>query len=738
MRAHQGLTLSLRHLLILLTAIGLLPLALLGVWSIHAAGQYQQREHERAMLDITRALSSAVDAELEGSVAALTSMARTPAMVEGDIRAFYDVAREQAQAQPEWLGVVLTDADGRMLFRTTAAFGAPPAAVADPASLQQVLSVRRPVVGQVTRGTGGRPAVPVRIPVTDRKGGLYTLTAVIRPDRIMRVIQRQRVPEGSLISIMDGSGSIVARSKDQLRSVGRQASASLVELMRRAGPESVGNTRTIEGDEVVTAYTRLSRYGWTVAIGAPTAAFRAALLEGFALYGAGIAASLLVCIGIASLLSARIVETIRHLQVGASALGAGAPLSVPPSRIKEMQLMGQALEAAALQRTAHEQERSLLLASLERALEKQEQALAQARDAGRAKDEFLAVLGHELRNPLSPIVTSLDLMDMRNEGGSLRERSIMRRQVNHLKRLVDDLLDVSRITSGKFQLDLRPVNFADVVRHAVAALRDPRLVVSAPEAVWVRGDDSRLAQVLNNLLSNATRFGSDRTTVSLAAADGFARLVVSDSGAGMSPELLAQVFEPFFQAPQQAARPTGGLGLGLAIVRKIVELHGGHVSAHSAGAGKGSRFEVLLPLGSAAPSEAPAGSQAAPAGLRVLLVDDNEDAALSTAVLLEHLGYEVRVAHTAQAALRVFKEYAPDVAILDIGLPDMDGYALAAAIRQTAAGSRARLVALTGYGQKGDIERATEAGFDLHLTKPATVDDLRRAMAPAELADRQA
>jgi CheY-like chemotaxis protein len=256
--------------------------------------------------------------------------------------------------------------------------------------------------------------------------------------------------------------------------------------------------------------------------------------------------------------------------------------------------------------------------------------------------------------------------------------------------------------------------------------------------VWVRGDDSRLAQVLNNLLSNATRFGSDRTTVSLAAADGFARLVVSDSGAGMSPELLAQVFEPFFQAPQQAARPTGGLGLGLAIVRKIVELHGGHVSAHSAGAGKGSRFEVLLPLGSAAPSEPPAGSQAAPAGLRVLLVDDNEDAALSTAVLLEHLGYEVRVAHTAQAALRVLKEYAPDVAILDIGLPDMDGYALAAAIRQTTAGSRARLVALTGYGQKGDIERATEAGFDLHLTKPATVDDLRRAMAPAELADRQA
>jgi signal transduction histidine kinase/CheY-like chemotaxis protein len=422
--------------------------------------------------------------------------------------------------------------------------------------------------------------------------------------------------------------------------------------------------------------------------------------------------------------------------VGATALGAGAPVTVEPSRIKEMQLMGQALEAAALQRTAREHERSLLLASLKQAFEKQEHALAQARDAGRAKDEFLAVLGHELRNPLSPIVTSLDLMDMRNEAGGQRERTIMRRQVNHLKRLVDDLLDVSRITSGKFQLEMRPVNFADVARHAVAALRDERIVLSAPETVWIRGDDNRLAQVLNNLLSNAARFGSEETHVTLVADDGFARLTVSDSGVGMNPELLAQVFEPFFQAPQQAARPTGGLGLGLAIVRKIVELHGGHVSAHSAGAGHGSRFEVALPLGTPAPAEPETGMGAAPAPQRVLLVDDNEDAALSTAVLLEHMGYEVRVAHTAAAALKVFRQYAPDVAILDIGLPDMDGYGLARTMRQGQGGPQVRLVALTGYGQKGDIERAAKAGFDLHLTKPATVDDLRRAMAPAELAAR--
>jgi signal transduction histidine kinase/ActR/RegA family two-component response regulator len=617
-----------------------------------------------------------------------------------------------------------------------AAFGEPGGTLADPASVQEVLAVRRPVVGHIARGKGGRPAVPVRIPVTDKSGRLYTLTAIIRPDRILRVIQRQRIPNGSLISIMDTSGSVVARSRDQDKNVTHSPSPSLTQLMRSGGPENVGLSRTLEGEEVVTAYTTFSRYGWKVAIGAPASGLRAPLLGGFAVYGAGIAASLAICIGIASLLSARIVKTIERLEIGATALGAGAPIAVPPTRIKEMKLMGNALESAALQRTAHEQERSLLLGSLEHALNRQEQALAQARDAGRAKDQFLAVLGHELRNPLSPIVASLDLMDMRNEAGSQRERTIMRRQVNHLKRLVDDLLDVSRITSGKFQLDMKPVNLADVVRHGVAALPDQPIVMSAPESVWITGDDSRLAQVLNNLLSNAARFGSSETSVSLATSGALARLVVRDNGVGMSADTLAQVFVPFFQAPQQAARHTGGLGLGLAIVRKIVELHGGHVTAHSDGPGKGSRFEVVLPLGSPAAAEPEMGTQAVASPLRVLLVDDNEDAALSTARLLEHIGYEVRVAHTAAAALDIFGQYAPDVAILDIGLPDMDGYALAAAVRKTEGGSRVRLVALTGYGQKGDIERAARAGFDLHLTKPATVDDLRRAMAPAELAER--
>jgi CheY-like chemotaxis protein len=246
----------------------------------------------------------------------------------------------------------------------------------------------------------------------------------------------------------------------------------------------------------------------------------------------------------------------------------------------------------------------------------------------------------------------------------------------------------------------------------------------------VQGDDSRLTQVLNNLLSNAARFGGSDTQVTLSSDDTHAQLEVSDNGIGLSEELMARMFEPFQQAPQSLARRSGGLGLGLAIVRKIVELHGGQVSAHSAGAGLGSQFKVLLPLVAPPLAESALSTASDINGLQLLLVDDNIDAAVAGAALLELLGHQVRIAHTASEALEAVRHSMPQVAILDIGLPDMDGYALAAAIRQQPGGDQVRLVALTGYGQKEDVARAYEAKFDLHLTKPATVADLQRATAP--------
>jgi signal transduction histidine kinase/CheY-like chemotaxis protein len=730
-------TLPLRHLLVLLTAIGLLPLALLGIWSIHVASEYRQREQERALLDMARALSSAVDAELDSSVAALSTMAQNPAMVAGDVRAFYEVAAAQARVQPEWLGVFLADHEGKTLFRTNVPFGAEAPTLADPDSLQRALSLHRAVVGRIVRGKAGRAAVPVRIPVTDTHGHAFVLSAIVKPDRILRVIERQQAPADSLIAVVDASGHIVARSKNQERFVTQPITPALRELMRKNGLEGAGATLTKEGDLVATAYSSMSRYGWTVVTNTPMAALRAGFFEGIAVYAAGIAISLAVCIALAYLLSNRIVGAVNGLRRAAAALGAGRPVHVPKARIRELGRMGRALEAAGRQRARREQERSTLLASLEQALE-------QAREAGQAKDDFLAVLGHELRNPLSPIVASLDLMDMRDEPGARRERAIMRRQVTHLKRLVDDLLDVSRIASGKLELELRPLNLAETVRHAVAALPGHAVTLDAPDAVWILGDDSRLVQVLNNLLSNAARFGSSATHVELAAdeAAGLARLSVQDTGIGMDAGLLSRIFEPFYQAPQQLARRTGGLGLGLAIVRKIVDLHGGSVSAASEGPGRGSRFDVSLPLAAAQAQVPDAAPAAAHRPCAILLVDDNEDAAAGTASLLRQLGHTVEVAYTAAQALAAARGVLtgsmpaelPPVAILDIGLPDMDGYALALLLRRQY-GAGLRLVALSGYGQQADLERAVQAGFDLHLTKPASLDDLQRALRPATAAN---
>ena len=731
MRADAGPVLSLRHLLILLTAIGLLPLVLLGIWTIHGAGRFLEQEQERLMIGHARALSSAVDAELDATVAALSGIAKSPQLAAGDLRGFHETASRLSR--PDWLGVVLSGADGQPLFRTMAPYGAPPARIADPGSLQQAMTERRPIAGRVARGQGGRPAVPVRVPVIGPDGQPWVLTAVVQPDRFLDVIARQKIPADSVIAVMDGGGALVARSRDQERTVVGSPSASMTALMRSGGPEGVGAAATIEGDQVISAYTTSPRYGWVVAVGSPSAGFGVAFFERFAVYVLGAWVVLSACIALASWLSGRIVRRIDGVRAGAAALGSAQAVRVAPSRIKEIRDMGQALEVAAGQRAAREDERSRLLAS-------REEALSQARQAGQAKDAFLAMLGHELRNPLSPILTSLDLMDLRHEPGSQRERAVMRRQVTHLRRLVDDLLDVSRIASGKLAIETRPLDLAELARHVVAALPGEPVSLDAPHAVWVAGDETRLVQVLGNLLSNAARFGSSDTRVTLTARDGEAVLGVSDNGAGMAPALLARVFEPFYQAPQPLARRTGGLGLGLAIVREIAQLHGGRVAAHSDGPGAGSRFEVILPLGAPGLAGTP-DARAAPApGRRILLVDDNEDAAAASAVLLRHLGHAVRVAHSAAQARALALVDPPEVAILDIGLPDMDGYALAVALRTDAGGATdgahgaaLRLVALTGYGQQEDIARALAAGFDVHLTKPATLEALQDALAAASV-----
>jgi PAS domain S-box-containing protein len=355
------------------------------------------------------------------------------------------------------------------------------------------------------------------------------------------------------------------------------------------------------------------------------------------------------------------------------------------------------------------------------------------RDADRRKDEFMAMLAHELRNPLAPLRNALQILSLRggDPGVVDQVREMMERQVGHLGRLVDDLLDVSRITTGKVQLRRERLDLARLARqeaadHRVAfAAKGVSLAVTAPaEAVWVSGDPVRLAQILDNLLTNALKFTARDGAVSVAVAAGLAgRAVVTvrDTGAGIEAEMLARLFEPFSQADRTLDRSPGGLGLGLAIVKGLAELHGGSVRAESGGLGRGSVFTVTLPAFTEVPALTgrPAPARPAARRLRVLVVEDNRDAADSLRLLLEAYGYEVSVAYTGPDGVRAAVEHRPEVVVCDIGLPGMDGYRVAEALRGNPATAASRLIALTGYGRDEDRRRARDAGFDEHLTKPA-------------------
>jgi CheY-like chemotaxis protein len=370
---------------------------------------------------------------------------------------------------------------------------------------------------------------------------------------------------------------------------------------------------------------------------------------------------------------------------------------------------------------------------------------AEAERANRAKDEFLAMLGHELRNPLAPILTACELMRLKAPDQFRRERDIIDRQLRHVTRLVDDLLDVSRIARGKVELRPEPVSVADVVAKAVEVVeplleeRRIRLTTEVASDLMVWGDPVRLRQVVANLLNNAAKFSAPDGAVEIRASrdDAEAVLIVRDEGAGIAPEMLPRIFDLFVQGPQTADRQHGGLGLGLTIAHSLVAMHGGTIQATSDGPGRGTSFEIRLP----ADAKAAARRGHTPkrvvraAARRILIVDDNRDAANMLADALREVGHRVIVAYDAAEALTVLETEASDTAILDIGLPGIDGYELARRIRALPAHRSMSLIALTGYGLTPDRDRAFDAGFNVHLTKPIDLDVLQETLDGALIAN---
>ena len=378
-----------------------------------------------------------------------------------------------------------------------------------------------------------------------------------------------------------------------------------------------------------------------------------------------------------------------------------------------------------------------------RLLERAEAQAESLADLHRRKDEFLAMISHELRNPLAAITNAVQILDLQKDEQPIQQkaRTIIRRQAGNLVVLVNDLLEVSRILTGRIQLHQEDLDARGIVQQAVETTRPlidlgkHELSVSLPaEPTWLYADALRLEEAIVNLLNNAAKYTPEGGHIWLSLEQEGDEIVlrVKDDGVGIAPESLPHIFELFTQAPRSLDRSQGGLGIGLAVVRKLVEMHGGTVAAQSAGLGKGSEFVLRLPVLSSPTGRSEALSNETrkqpDAGWHVLVVDDNVDSADSIAMLLQLSGHEVRVVYSGQAALETSIEYKPDIVLLDIGLPGMDGYEVARRLREHAALKEVKLIAVTGYGQDADRLQSQEAGFDYHLVKPVDAQKLQEVL----------
>ncbi|MDP3668174.1 MAG: ATP-binding protein [Telluria sp.] len=498
--------------------------------------------------------------------------------------------------------------------------------------------------------------------------------------------------------------------------------------------------RIVDNGEVLgTVYLR-ARYG---------------LIERLVNYATILGAVLLASLAIAALVASRLQQSITRPLLAVTNVAREVmqrrdfTLRVPGNNSGEIGVLVEAFNdmLAEIGRRSHAlQEANLTLEHEMQVRQRAEQALLLA---DRRKDEFLATLAHELRNPLAPIRTGLDILRIRSGDAQATQRAtdIMERQLRQMVRLVDDLLDVSRINTGKFAIKMGRVELKAVVNDALEVVRSyielhgHQLVIELPDRpVFLHGDATRLAQILSNLLNNAAKYTNRGGRVSLAAEVAGKDLLIhiADNGIGIAPEMLGQVFEMFVQVDSTLERSNAGLGVGLSLARRLVELHGGSIEARSAGVNRGSEFAVRLPI--VVEPELPAKTMPASfisaETFRILLADDNVDFVNSIGALLSAMGHSVVITHNGPDALTAAARFCPDYAFLDIGLPHMSGYDLARGIRRLACGPRTVLIAVTGWGQEKDRQLALEAGFDHHMVKPVRFEQIEEILGNRSLVQK--
>jgi signal transduction histidine kinase/CheY-like chemotaxis protein len=703
----------------------------------------QQREaFEQRFLERVHAMAFALDRELAGHARALQVLARSPRLALGDLRAFYREASAVRAEQPLWATIILAEPTGDQLLNLRRPFGTLlPRSGIPPSLLAAVAATDREAVSPlVTGGVTGAYTTAVMVPVRLHGRVPYVLLAAIDVPGWLQFLSSYPVAPDATMTLLDQNGIVIARTLNHDQWVGQRPGPALYVSSRQVA-EATYRSAGLEGQWFYSAHSRSPFSGWTVATGVPVEGVEAALRGSTLVITIGALAAAGLAVGLALLFGGRVARPVSALARSAAMLATGQePAPSRPTKIAEVAEVAHAFEDASGRLRA--------LLAAERA------ARAEAEAANRMKDEFLATLSHELRTPLNAVFGWARMLrrgDVRPDALRHGLEVIERNAVVQAK-LIEDLLDVSRIVTGKMRLQVRAVDLPAVVEAAIDAIRQAASAKEIrlqplldPAAGPVIGDPDRLQQVAWNLLSNAIKFTpkGGRVQVSLARVDSHVELAVSDTGQGIAPELLPYIFERFRQGDSSSTRQHGGLGIGLALVRHMVELHGGSVSVRSAGVGTGATFVVWLPISLA--GEPPADMRGHPTasgaavdmpgvslrGVRLLLVDDERDTLDLFARVLAPTGAEIEMASSTAEAMVCFGRQPPDVLVADVEMPGEDGYALIDRVRALGPtrGGDVPAVAVTAYGRVEDRVRLLAAGFNMHVPKPVEPAELIAVVA---------
>ena len=724
---------SLRSRLMLLVALAILPLAVMTV----VGGMREREQAVQASEENLRRLTNLAAANeaqsIERARQILVDLASVPDLL-GPTAGCNALLADVLDRNEGYVNFGLIQLNGDVSCSAVPMLH--PVNLGDRSHFKRAISERRFIAGDYVFGRViRRHTINLTYPVIDRSGTVAAVVfAAMDLPGLDTFVNDINLPPGSVLVTADANGTIISRRPDPERWFGSRVPARLREAMQGAGRRAV----VIQDEDGVERLHTFARVGaptlsdYTVTIGIPTEIVTAGARRAQLMSLVGLAATTMLALLAAWLAGdVLIVQRVRKLKDTATRIAAG-DLDARSGIAYEREEIGQLAEA---------------LDGMAAILQKKEAARGLAerelRAADQRKDEFLAMLAHELRNPLAPISTGAHLLKLLHSDNAqiTQTCAIIARQVEHMTGLVDDLLDVSRVTRGLVSLstqvlDLRKVvdDAAEQIRPLIATRRHTVVLDLPLDAATVKGDHKRLVQVVANLLNNANKYTPEggRIELRLRQDDGDYVLTVSDDGIGMEPALVARVFDLFSQAERTPDRSQGGLGLGLALAKSLVELHGGSVHAESAGLGKGSSFTVRLPRHtqdlpvSIAQSR---GQATAATPLKVLLVDDNLDAAHTLQLFLGAGGHTVEVAYCGADAVDVARVFEPDVCLLDIGLPDFDGNELARRLRRMPQSTGATLIAMTGYGRQQDREAAMAAGFDHYMVKPVNTVELSDRLA---------